>query len=75
MQLFRINLRPSFLAQLATLETRRGLEPKWDRDWGTRSTAVGHFFFLALVTVPEVFAKENSAQLWVTSFTFCYMRG
>ena len=34
---------------------------------GTRWSAIGQFFSLSLVTVPEVFAKENSAQFPLVS--------
>ena len=52
----------------ATVETRRELEPNCVPQlflgWllGTRRSAIGHFFSLSLVTLPEVFAKVTSAQ-------------
>ena len=52
----------------ATVETRRELEPNCVPQlflgWllGTRRSAIGHFFSLSLVTLPEVFAKVISAQ-------------
>ena len=52
----------------ATLETRRELEPNCVPQlflgWllGTRRSAIGQFFSLSRVTIPEVFAKVTSAQ-------------
>ena len=34
---------------------------------GTRRSAIGQFFSLSLVTVPDVFAKVNSAQFPLVS--------
>ena len=40
----------------------------WDRySLGTRLSAISHFFFLSLKTVPEVFAKVYSAQFFLVS--------
>ena len=53
--------------QLDTLKMRRELEPKRVPQWflgsllGTRRSAIGQFFSLSLTTVPEVYAKVNSA--------------
>ena len=51
------------------LETIRRLVPNWPSNgfweifWGQLGTSpLANFFFLSLVTVPEVFAKVNSAQ-------------
>ena len=80
MQLYRINLTVVFSA---TRHPRNEKGPGAEMRpaivcgivTGGRAVQLLATFFLALVTVPEVFAKENSVQLWVTSFTFCYMRG
>ena len=65
------NTTPACLPQtsaFATLETRRELQPKCvlqlflGLSLGTRRSAIGHFFPLSLVTVPEVFAKVNPTQ-------------
>ena len=56
------------ISEFATLETKRELEPKCVPQLfpgsllGMRRSAIGQFFFLSLVTIPEVFAKVNSAQ-------------
>ena len=53
---------------LATQETTRELQPKWVSQLFlislpvTRHSAIGQFFLLPQVTVPDVFAKVNSTQ-------------
>lgn len=53
-------MRPAIVSGIATKDAQASYWP---------------FFFLPLVTLPEVFAKENLTQLWVISFTFRYQRG
>ena len=56
------------ISEFATLETKKELEPKCVLQLflgsllGMRRSAIGQFFFLSLVTIPEAFAKVNSAQ-------------
>ena len=58
----------------SSLEMRRNLEPKCIPQLflgslvETRRSAIGQFFSLSLVTVPEVFAKVNSVQFVSLSF-------
>ena len=51
---------------IVTLETRRELEPKCVSQLksflGTHRSAIGNYFLLPLVTIPEVFAIVNSTQ-------------
>lgn len=54
--------------KFATLEARRGLEPKCIPQWflglllGYGQSAIGQFFSLSLVTLPEVLSKIYSSQ-------------
>ena len=62
--------RESFMTSVSSpLEKRKGeLEPKCVLQLfpgsllGMRRSAIGQLFFLSLLTIPEVFAKVNSAQ-------------
>ena len=66
-----INLRK---CSYSTLETRRELRPKCIQQLfvesllETRQSAIGQFFPLSLVTVPEVFEKVNFVQFVSLSF-------
>ena len=52
----------------ATLKLRREMGPKffckcfWDRSRGRAGRVLASFFSMSLVTIPDVFAKVNSAQ-------------
>ena len=54
--------------KFAILETRRGLEPKCIPQWflrlllGPGQSAIGHFFSLSLVSLPDVLAKIYPSQ-------------
>ena len=75
--------------QFATLATRRKLEPKcvprWFLGWALWRTAqlLANFFYLSLVTIPDIFAKVNSAlfpypmSVWrtATKHGVCYTPG
>ena len=57
-----------FKLQLATLATRREWKPKCVPQWflgsalGRTGQLWGKFFYLSQVTIPDIFAKGNSAQ-------------
>ena len=65
---YELKGQPYDKKQFAPSETGGELETKFTRQLflglllGTRWSAIGQFFSLTLVTVPEVFAKVNSAQ-------------
>ena len=70
---FRTQLVNRPVWPIATLETTRKLEPKWVPQLflglllGTRPSAIGQFFSLSPVIVPEVFMKVKSAK-----FSSCF---